>query len=272
MSHYPFGSGIVSKYLGVSRQLFDIDFAQSVLAPITLPPIMSKANATTIQGIFNRIAPQYDALNEWISLGQHRIWKKMAVKWSGVTSGDRVLDVCCGSGDLTLLLAKTVGIYGQTIGLDFATQQLAIAAKKQARTCPHLDIHWQEGDALHLPYPENHFDGITMGYGLRNVVDIPRALGELQRVLKPGKKVAILDFHRPEDPSKQVFQQWYLNHFVVPLAEQFQLTHEYAYIQPSIERFPSGKEQEKLAKATGFREAVHYGIVGDMMGVLVAIK
>ncbi|MBV5261157.1 bifunctional demethylmenaquinone methyltransferase/2-methoxy-6-polyprenyl-1,4-benzoquinol methylase UbiE [Synechococcus moorigangaii CMS01] len=233
---------------------------------------MSTTNPTEIQGIFNRIAPQYDALNEWISLGQHRIWKKMAVKWSGVTHGDRALDVCCGSGDLTLLLAKTVGVYGQTIGLDFAKQQLAIAADKQARTCPQFDITWQEGDALHLPYPENHFDGATMGYGLRNVVDIPKALEELQRVLKPGKKVAILDFHRPADPTKQAFQQWYMNQFVVPLAERFQLTAEYAYIQPSIERFPTGKTQEKLARAAGFREATHYGIIGDMMGVLVATK
>ncbi|MEB3224273.1 MAG: bifunctional demethylmenaquinone methyltransferase/2-methoxy-6-polyprenyl-1,4-benzoquinol methylase UbiE [Synechococcus sp.] len=233
---------------------------------------MSTTNPTEIQGIFNRIAPQYDALNGWISLGQHRIWKKMAVKWSGVASGDVALDVCCGSGDLTLLLAKTVGIYGKTIGLDFAAQQLAIATEKQARTCPHLDITWQEGDALALPYPDNHFDGATMGYGLRNVIDIPRALQELQRVLKPGKKVAILDFHRPEDKTKQVFQQWYMDNFVVPLAERFQLTAEYAYIQPSIERFPTGKQQEKLAQEAGFQEAIHYRIVGDMMGVLVATK
>ncbi len=234
---------------------------------------MSKSNAATeIQGIFNRIAPQYDVLNEWISLGQHRIWKKMAVKWSGVTGGDLALDVCCGSGDLTLLLAKTVGVYGQTIGIDFASQQLAIAAQKQARLCPHLDIQWQEGDALALPYPDNHFDGATMGYGLRNVTDIPQALRELQRVLKPGKKVAILDFHRPDHLGKQVFQQWYLDRFVVPLAERFQLTPEYAYIQPSIERFPTGKTQEELAKEAGFRNAIHYGIVGDMMGVLVATK
>lgn len=233
---------------------------------------MSTTNPTEIQGIFNRIAPQYDALNGWISLGQHRIWKKMAVKWSGVASGDVALDVCCGSGDLTLLLAKTVGIYGKTIGLDFAAQQLAIATEKQARTCPQLDITWQEGDALALPYPDNHFDGATMGYGLRNVIDIPRALQELQRVLKPGKKVAILDFHRPEDKTKQVFQQWYMDNFVVPLAERFQLTAEYAYIQPSIERFPTGKQQEKLAQEAGFQEAIHYRIVGDMMGVLVATK
>lgn len=234
---------------------------------------MSDTNsAQYVQGIFNRIAHQYDDLNHWISLGQHRIWKKMTVKWSGVTAGDRALDVCCGSGDLTLLLAKTVGRYGQTVGVDFAVKQLEIAAQKQAQSCPDAHIQWLEGDALHLPCADNEFDGITMGYGLRNVTDIPKALQELYRVLKPGKKVAILDFHKPEQQEKQALQQWYMQTFVVPLAQQFQLTEEYAYIQPSIERFPTGKMQEQLARETGFRHAIHYPFVGDMMGVLVATK
>lgn len=196
----------------------------------------------------------------------------MAVKWSGVTTGDTVLDVCCGSGDLTLLLAKTVGFYGKTVGVDFAVKQLAIAAEKQAKTCPQFDIDWREGDALNLPCEDNQFDGATMGYGLRNVTDISQALRELHRVLKLGKSVAILDFHQPEDQNKQAFQQWYMNTVVVPLAERFQLTNEYAYIQPSINRFPTGKVQEKLALEAGFREAIHYPFVGDMMGVLVATK
>ncbi|MGB2925849.1 MAG: bifunctional demethylmenaquinone methyltransferase/2-methoxy-6-polyprenyl-1,4-benzoquinol methylase UbiE [Limnothrix sp.] len=228
--------------------------------------------AAEIQAIFNRIAPQYDDLNEWISLGQHRIWKKMAVQWSGIQAGDTALDVCCGSGDLTLLLAKTVGISGKTIGIDFAAAQLNIAAAKQARICPQLDIQWQEGDALDLPYADDSFDGATIGFGLRNVTDIPQALKELCRVLKPGKRVAVLDFHRPDDQTKQAFQQWYMQTIVVPLAERFQLMEEYAYIQPSIERFPTGQVQVGLAKNSGFSGAIHYPFAGDMMGVLVATK
>ena len=228
--------------------------------------------APEIQRIFNRIAPKYDDLNQWISLGQHRIWKKMAVKWSNVQPGETALDICCGSGDLTLLLAQTVGIMGKTTGIDFAAKQLAIAADKQATQCPQLDISWTEGDALALPFEANRFDGATMGYGLRNVTNIPQALAEVYRVLKPGKKVAILDFHRPADKTKQAFQQWYMQTVVVPLAERFELTAEYEYIQPSIERFPTGTVQEKLATAAGFTEAIHYPFAGDMMGVLVATK
>ncbi len=229
-------------------------------------------NATHIQEIFNSIAPVYDDLNQWISLGQHHIWKKMTVKWSGIQAGDFALDICCGSGDLTLLLAQKVGPLGRTVGVDFAPKQLAIASEKQLLRCPQLAIQWQQGDALDLPLEDNSFDGATMGYGLRNVIDIPQALRELYRVLKPGKKVAILDFHRPADRTRQVFQQWYFDNVVVPLAERFQLTQEYAYIQPSIERFPTGTIQVELAKAAGFGQARHYPFAGDMMGVLVATK
>jgi len=222
-----------------------------------------------IQTLFNRIAPVYDQLNDWLSLGMHRVWKRMAVKWCDPPTGGTVLDVCCGSGDLARLLAEQVGPQGQVFGLDFSSEQLAIAHQ---RTPPSQPITWVEGDALQLPFPDRHFDGLTMGYGLRNVVDIPTSLQELHRVLKPGTRAAILDFHRPDDPLLQTFQQWYLDNLVVPAATHFGLHDEYAYIFPSLQRFPTGPEQVRLAKAAGFSEAVHYAIASGLMGVLVATK
>ncbi len=229
-------------------------------------------SATEIQGIFDRIAPVYDQLNNALSFGQHRVWKLMAVKWSEPKPGDRGLDVCCGSGDLTQLLARKVGKTGKVVGLDFATKQLAIARQRSLRESPLLSIDWVEGDALNLPFEDNTFNCVTMGYGLRNVTDIPRCLEELYRVLKVGSKVAILDFHRPSQPLMRHFQQWYLQTLVVPTAENFGLTKEYAYINPSLERFPSGTQQVKLAYETGFTHTVHYPIAMGMMGVLVATK
>ena len=231
-----------------------------------------------IQGLFDRIAPVYDRLNQDLSWGLHRIWKQMTVKWANPQAGDRALDVCCGSGDLAFLLAKQVGKGGQVIGLDFSPQQLAIAWEKATRLyghClqrPYSLIQWVEGNAIALPFPDNHFHCGTMGYGLRNVPDIPQTLQELHRVLKPSAKVAILDFHRPSLPVLQAFQQWYLDNIVVPTAEQFAVKAEYEYIFPSLERFPLGTEQVKLGKAAGFKTAIHYPISGGMMGVLVLEK
>lgn len=229
-------------------------------------------SSSQIQAIFDRIAPVYDQLNHWLSLGQHRIWKLMAVKWSNPKPGSVGLDVCCGSGDLTQLLARQVGVNGQVFGVDFSVKQLAIARQRTVAELPQFPIHWIEADALNLPFEDNTFDCATMGYGLRNVIDIPCCLKELHRVLKPSAKAAILDFHRPNQPLMRNFQEWYLQSIVVPIAERFGLTEEYAYISPSLDRFPTGVEQVKLAYQAGFPQAIHYPIAGGMMGVLVVTK
>lgn len=230
-------------------------------------------NAENIQSIFNRIAPVYDALNDRLSLGVHRVWKQMTVDWSGAKPGQICLDLCCGSGDLTYLLAKKVGNKGQVYGVDFSANLLAMATRRPPSLIkPTAAISWVEADVLALPFANDYFDAATMGYGLRNVTNIPQCLQELYRVLKPGGRAAILDFHRPASPLMRQFQQWYLDHWVVPAAEQFGLTEEYAYIGPSLDRFPAGPEQVKLSQAAGFTEAIHYPLAGGMMGVLVVKK
>ncbi|MGK7891856.1 MAG: bifunctional demethylmenaquinone methyltransferase/2-methoxy-6-polyprenyl-1,4-benzoquinol methylase UbiE [Leptolyngbyaceae cyanobacterium] len=245
---------------------------------LSSPPTVTTAlgapsHPNDVQDLFNRIAPVYDQFNHWLSLGQHQVWKQMAVKWSRPFPGATCLDVCCGSGDLTRLLAQAAGQSGQVTGLDFAAAQLERAKQttnlKLGKNSP---IDWVQGDALDLPFESHSFDAITMGYGLRNVADIPLALQELQRVLKPGRTVAILDFHRPHDPIVRDFQTWCLNQVVVPLATQFEVGAEYAYILPSLERFPQGPQQVEQAQQAGFTNVVHYPIAGGMMGVLVAQK
>jgi demethylmenaquinone methyltransferase/2-methoxy-6-polyprenyl-1,4-benzoquinol methylase len=156
--------------------------------------------------------------------------------------------------------------------VDFSPAQLRVAQQRVENKYPPLPINWVEADALDLPFPDNYFDSATMGYGLRNVTDIPRCLKELSRVLKPGATAAILDFHRPTQPSISTFVQWYLENIVVPAAEQLGLTEEYAYIAPSLDRFPTGPEQVILAQKAGFAAVTHYPIAIGMMGVLVMSK
>ena len=225
-----------------------------------------------IRSIFNRIAPVYDRLNDRLSFGQHRIWKEMTVKWSAAKTGDKVLDLCCGSGDLAFRLARRVGASGKVQAVDFSSELLEVAHLRSQTCYPTPSITWVEADVLELPFDDNLFDAATMGYGLRNVTDIPRCLQELHRVLKTGATCAILDFHRPENTVMRTFQQWYLDNLVVPAASQMGLTEEYAYINPSLERFPNGREQIDIARTVGFANAVHYPIANGMMGVLVVTK
>ncbi|MBD2772870.1 bifunctional demethylmenaquinone methyltransferase/2-methoxy-6-polyprenyl-1,4-benzoquinol methylase UbiE [Iningainema tapete] len=225
-----------------------------------------------IRAIFDRIAPVYDQLNDWLSLGQHRIWKEMTVKWSQAKPGDICLDLCCGSGDLSLRTARRVGATGHVYGVDFSPGQLAIARVRQESQYPKPSITWVEADVLDLPFTDNKFDAATMGYGLRNVKDIQRSLQEIHRVLKKDAKAAILDFHRPGNPQLRAFQQWYLDNLVVPIAHQMGVKEEYAYISPSLDRFPTGIEQVEIARQVGFATATHYPIANGMMGVLVVHK
>ncbi|MFM7471062.1 MAG: bifunctional demethylmenaquinone methyltransferase/2-methoxy-6-polyprenyl-1,4-benzoquinol methylase UbiE [Nodosilinea sp.] len=221
--------------------------------------------AADVQAIFNRIAPVYDDLNQQLSLGLHQVWKAMAVRWSGAAPGHRCLDICCGSGDLALLLARRVGPKGHVYGIDFAPEQLAIARLRYRAAA----VTWCLGDALDLPFATASFDAITMGYGLRNLANMGQGLRELRRVLKPGAIAAILDFHRPQSNQVQQWQQWYLHHIVIPAARRHGLTQEYAYITPSLDRFPQGPEQIELAQQAGFQRVNHYPIAAGMMGVLV---
>lgn len=225
-----------------------------------------------IRTIFNRIAPVYDQLNDWLSLGQHRIWKEMAVKWSEAKPGDTCLDLCCGSGDLALRLARHVGVQGKVYGVDFSPNLLINARLRAKMQYPQPPITWVEADVLNLPFEDNQFAAATMGYGLRNVTDIQRSLKELHRVLKPKAKAAILDFHRPKNSQIRAFQQCYLDNLVVPLADYLGVKEEYAYISPSLDRFPIGEEQIELARQVGYATATHYPIANGMMGMLVLSK
>lgn len=225
--------------------------------------------SSDIQAIFDRIAPVYDQLNDTLSLGQHRIWKRMTIKWAQPQAGDTALDLCCGSGDLAFLLAKRVGKTGKVVGADFSSRQLEIARQRQQEKAIFVPMEWVTADALNLPFAENTFDCATIGYGLRNVTNFSRCLEELYRVLKPGATAAILDFHRPYSSIVEQFQQWYLHSLVVPAAERFGLKEDYAYISPSLDRFPQGREQVRLAEAVGFTKVKHYAIALELMGVLV---
>ena len=231
----------------------------------------SAPTSEEIKNLFNQIAPIYDSLNDSLSFGIHRIWKSMTVKWSEPCTDSIALDLCCGSGDLTFLLAKQV-TQGQVYGVDFSRQLLDVAEEKALLKSSGQNIKWLEEDVLNLSFADNYFDCATMGYGLRNMTDIPACLKEIKRVLKPQAKVAILDFHKPANEMVANSQKWYLDNIVVNLASFLGAKSEYAYIYASLERFPNDREQINLAYEAGFSQAKHYPLLGGIMGVLLLTK
>ncbi|NJK64301.1 MAG: bifunctional demethylmenaquinone methyltransferase/2-methoxy-6-polyprenyl-1,4-benzoquinol methylase UbiE [Synechococcaceae cyanobacterium SM2_3_1] len=225
-----------------------------------------------VQSLFDRIAPSYDELNQRLSLGLHRIWKGITVQMACPPRGSQVLDICCGSGDLALLLAQQVGRQGTVVGLDFSEHLLQIARRRSRLTFPGHTFDWILGDALRLPFAADQFTAITMGYGLRNVIDIPQALQEIHRVLKPGSRAAVLDFHRSPYWGVSWFQELYLERIVVPAAARLGVGDEYEYIYPSLETFPTAAEQLALATTVGFDQSHYYPLTGGLMGILLVQK
>ncbi len=227
-----------------------------------------------VRQLFDAIAPRYDLLNDLLSLGLHRLWKRQAVAWIRPAAGQRIVDLCCGTGDLALLLAQRVRPAGSVLGLDAAEAPLAVA-RRRAATQPWLPLSFRCGDALATGLPDGWADAAAMAYGLRNLADPGEGLRELRRLLRPGGRAAVLDFNRPaaspELPAgeaMEAFQRLYLRGLVVPAARAFGLGEQYAYLERSLERFPGAAGQESLARAAGFAQVRHRPLAAGLMGLL----
>ncbi|MEJ0088696.1 MAG: bifunctional demethylmenaquinone methyltransferase/2-methoxy-6-polyprenyl-1,4-benzoquinol methylase UbiE [Limisphaerales bacterium] len=195
--------------------------------------------ATKVNDLFTAIARRYDLINDLQSFGLHRLWKRRVVHLAQVKPGDRALDLCCGTGDIALALAQQ-GV--ETTGLDFSPQMLEVAegrrlANSKLKT---QDLKFLQGDAQQLPFPENSFDIVTVGYGLRNLTSWERGLEEMQRVAKPGARLIVLEFGKP---ANALWRALYFTHLrcSVPLIGLLFCGNAsaYAYILESLKHYPA---------------------------------
>ena len=185
-----------------------------------------------------------------------------------VRAGEKWIDLCCGTGDMSMLLASYMKSSENITGMDSAAQILSVARERSKLN--YSSIEWIHGDALKTNLPSNQFDGLLMAYGLRNLSSFDAGLREAFRILRPGGRAGILDFRSFQDESIQgLFQKIYLSLYVVPIASVFGLGKEYSYIKKSLVNFPSGLGQISLALSAGFSKAEYQTLAMGQMGILL---
>ena len=211
----------------------------------------------SVRTMFDRIAPVYDVMNRVMTAGLDVRWRRLTAS-AAVRAGDRVLDAACGTGDLAIADLKAGA--GKVTGLDFSERMLERARRKDTR------IEWVQGDMLALPFADATFDAATVGFGVRNVADLPLALTELRRVLRPGGRLAILEITQPRGALKPFFSLWFDR--VVPLlGKVLPGGSAYTYLPASVKRFPSAEGLAALLSESGFGE-VKFTL---MAGTIVAL-
>ena len=202
-----------------------------------------------VQRMFASIAPRYDRTNEVLSFGVHRRWRRAAVRLSGISAGGRALDCATGTGDLALALKRKAGPTGEVIGTDFCAEMLALAPAKAAKA--GLPIRFEVADAMALPYAAAAFDVATIAFGIRNVDDPVRCLREPARVVKPGGRVAVLEFGQPRGPFGALFR-FYSRH-VMPAVGGLLTGNRaaYEYLPRTANAFPAGEKFLALMDEAG---------------------
>jgi demethylmenaquinone methyltransferase/2-methoxy-6-polyprenyl-1,4-benzoquinol methylase len=209
--------------------------------------------------MFDRIAPVYDAMNRVMTVGLDRRWRRITVE-QVVRKDDRVLDACCGTGDLALEARKAGA---DVVGLDFSERMLERARAKSR------DIEWVRGDVLALPFADASFDAVTVGFGVRNVDDLEAGLRELRRVLRTGGRVGILEITHPRGALAPFYRLWFDR--VVPLlGKVLPGGSAYTYLPASVRRFPGPEELAALLEATGFAAVRFRLFAGGIVALHVA--
>lgn len=199
-----------------------------------------------VQGMFAEIAPTYDLLNSILSLRRHHLWRRLAVRRLELAPGQTALDVCTGTGDFLAPLRRAVGQAGQVVGIDFCLPMLELAATKATGS------GLATGDACRLPIRENAVDGVSVGWGIRNVPDVDAAHRELFRVLKPGGRFVSLDMAQPRNRVIRGFGR-VMFHRVVPwIGARFGRAQAYTYLPKSTERFFSREQLRESMERAGF--------------------
>lgn len=234
-------------------------------------PVDEKANK--VAAVFHSVADKYDVMNDLMSLGIHRLWKKTTIELSGVRSGQRVLDIAGGTGDLTRQFAKLVGNTGSVILSDINASMLARGRERLTDAGIVNNIAYVQANAECLPFPDNYFDCVSIAFGLRNVTHKDQALASMCRIIKPGGKLLVLEFSTPTtQPLKTVYDTYSFN--ILPRLGAWVANdaESYRYLAESIRMHPNQDTLKTMMLTAGFDKCRYYNFSGGIVALHVGYK
>ena len=227
--------------------------------------VAEEEKAKRVAGVFTSVAGKYDVMNDLMSAGLHRVWKRFAVSVSGVREGQRVLDVAGGSADLSRLFLKKVGSSGQVVLTDINNAMLRVGRDRlldEGYTTPVTQC-----DAEHLPFPDNYFDCVSIAFGLRNITRKDAALAEMRRVLKPGGVALILEFSRVWEPLRPAYDWYSFN--VLPRLGRLVAGDEasYRYLAESIRMHPDQATLRTMMETAGLERVEWFNLAAGVVAL-----
>ena len=222
---------------------------------------------------FTTIANKYDFMNTILSLGLHHLWKRLSVNALGLKPGDRVIDVCGGTGDLSILAAKAVGPYGRVTLYDINRAMMEGATPKVAKASLTERIQYVQGDAELMSFPEGSFDAAMVGFGVRNLTNMDKGLHEMYRVLKPGGKMMCLEFSIPTSFWFRPLYDFY-SFILMPLAGKLLAgnSEAYLYLPESIRKFPAPDDFAAMMRDTGFSRVTFRRLTKGIAVIYIGVK
>ena len=225
-----------------------------------------------VHAVFEDIAPKYDFMNSVISFRRHKAWRKFTMRKMNVQPGQSALDLCCGTCDWTIALAKASG-GGKTVGLDFSRNMLDVGQAKIDKEGLSDRISLVQGNAMSLPFEDDSFDFVTIGFGLRNVPDYEQVLREMRRVVKPGGKVVCLEMSKPTwQPFKAIYYFYFEK--VMPLVSKLLVRkyEQYSWLPESLVSFPDLRALAEMFRGVGLQGVKAYPFFGGVAALHIGTK
>ena len=235
--------------------------------------VFAEEKAQLVRDHFNTVAKKYDLMNSLLSFGIHHLWKRTAVRIMALNPGDRILDVCGGTGDLAVLAARAIGATGRVIVYDINRAMIEVGRNKISKSLSENCIWYVQGDAEQLPFPEGYFDAAMVGFGIRNVTHMDKGFQEMFRVLKPGGKMMCLEFSKPTPPFFRRLYDLYSFYFMPLIGGIIAGSYKsYLHLTESIRTFVLPGKLTNVIEQAGFSRTVTRNLTNSIAIIHMATK